>query len=87
MADLQPFDHAAAHPSSLSLHITSRELIQLMGISPDALVIVDHEGTIVMVNEQAAALFGYSPEELRQQQLEMLLPTHLHEVHTTHREQ
>jgi PAS domain S-box-containing protein len=87
MADSQPFDHAASHPSSSSLHITSRELIQLMGISPDALVIVDHAGTIVMVNEEAAALFGYSPEELRQQQLEMLLPTHLHEVHTAHREQ
>ena len=57
-----------------------------MDISPDALVIVDQAGNIVMVNEQAAALFGYSPEELREQRLEMLLPERLHEVHTTHRE-
>ena len=87
MADSQPFDPAAFHPSSAPLHITSRELIQQMGISPDALVIVDHAGNIVMVNDQAAELFGYSTEELRQQRLEMLLPKHLHEVHIAHREQ
>ena len=58
-----------------------------MSISPDALVIVDQAGKIVMVNELAAALFGYSLEELRQQRLEMLLPEHLHEVHIAHRKQ
>jgi PAS domain-containing protein len=62
-ADSQQFDLAAFHLASSPLHITSGELIQLMRISPDALVIVDHAGTIVMVNDLAAALFGYSPEE------------------------
>jgi PAS domain S-box-containing protein len=87
MADSQQFDPAAFHLSSSPLHITSRELIQLMGISPDALVIVDQAGNIVMVNDMAAALFGYNSEELRQQRLEMLLPKHLHEIHVAHREQ
>ena len=86
MADSQQFDATIFPPSSSPLHVTSRELIQLMGISPDALVVVDQAGSIVMVNEQAATLFGYSSEELYGQRLEMLLPERLHEVHTTHRE-
>ncbi len=86
MADSQQFDTTNFPPSSSYLRVTARDLIQQMGISPDALVIVDQAGNIVMVNEQAAALFGYSPEELREQRLEMLLPERLHEVHTAHRE-
>ena len=86
MADSQQFDPTTFPPLSAPLRVTSKELIQQMGISPDALVIVDQAGNIVMVNEQAAALFGYSPEELRKQRLEMLLPERLREVHTTYRE-
>lgn len=87
MTGSQPFDPTSLPPSFSLLHITSRELIQQMSISPDALVIVDHVGTIVMVNDMAAALFGYSPEELHDRRLEVLLPEHLHEVHIAHREQ
>jgi len=61
-------------------------LIHLLDISPDALLIVDREGTMVMANEQAAAQFGYRREELQQQPLEMLLPEHLHAMHVAHRE-
>ncbi len=86
MTDLQQFDPTIRAPSSSSLHVTSKELIQQMSISPDALIIVNQAGNIVMLNEQAAALFGYSPEELYNQRLEMLLPEDLHEVHTAHRE-
>ena len=85
MADSQQFDTTMMSPSSSPLCVTLRELILQMDISPDALVIVDHAGTIVMVNEQAAALFGYSREELREQRLEMLLPESLRAVHTAHR--
>lgn len=86
MADSQQFDTPIMPSSSAPLHVTSRELVQLLDISPDALVIVDHVGTMMRVNEQAAALFGYSVEELREQRLEMLLPERLHAVHTDHRE-
>jgi PAS domain S-box-containing protein len=86
MADSRQFD-TTIHPHlSAPMHVTLRELILQMDISPDALVIVDHAGNIVMVNEQAVALFGYSREELREQRLEMLLPERLHEIHTAHRE-
>ena len=86
MADSQQFDATTIPLSTSPLRVTSRELIQQMGISPDALVVVDQAGNIVMVNEQAAMLFGYGPEELHGQRLEMLLPELLRKVHIAHRE-
>jgi PAS domain S-box-containing protein len=73
-------------PSSEPTRATARGLLQLLGMSPDALVVIDKAGTIVMANEQIAALFGYRREELQGQKLEMLLPQRFRETHTTHRE-
>jgi PAS domain S-box-containing protein len=86
MADSRQFDTSMPPHSSSALRVTSTELIHLLDISPDALLIVDREGTMVMANEQAAALFGYRREEVQQQQLEMLLPQRLHAMHVGHRE-
>jgi PAS domain S-box-containing protein len=86
MADSRQFDTSMPPVSSSALRVTSTELIHLLDISPDALLIVDRAGTMVMVNEQAAALFGYRREELQQQPLEMLLPERLHPMHVAHRE-
>jgi PAS domain S-box-containing protein len=86
MADSQQFDTSLPPFLSSALRVTSTELIHLLDISPDALVIVDRVGTIVMVNEQAAALFGYSREELHERGLEMLLPERLHALHVAHRQ-
>jgi PAS domain S-box-containing protein len=84
--DSRQFDTTIPSPSSAPLRVTSTDLIQQLDISPDALLVVDQAGTIVMANEQAAALFDYSREELQQQPLEMLLPGRLRTVHTAHRE-
>lgn len=59
----------------------SESLHSLLDISPDALVVVNQIGTIVMVNAQAEALFGYAPEEIRGQRLEVLLPERFHALH------
>src|SRR6266487_2008400 len=87
MTDSRQFDTSKPPISPSPLRVTSTELLHLLDISPDALLIVDREGTIVMANEQAAALFGYSREELQQQRLEMLLPERLHALHVAHRQQ
>ncbi len=63
----------------------SESLLSLLDISPDALVVVNQIGTIVMVNAQAEALFGYAPEEFRGQRLEVLLPERFHTLHQAHR--
>ena len=86
MNDSRQFDTSMPPISSSPLRVTSTELLHLLDISPDALLIVDREGTIVMANEQAAALFGYRRVEVQQHRLEMLLPERLHPLHVAHRQ-
>ncbi|WP_271409122.1 response regulator [Pseudomonas sp. Q1-7] len=54
--------------------------------SPNAIVLVDTEGRIAMVNRQAEQLFGYSRQELLDSPVEMLLPEAQREVHVGMRE-
>jgi PAS domain S-box-containing protein len=53
---------------------------------PDALVIVDGEGRIVVVNSQTERLFGYRREELIGQPIELLVPERSRDRHVTLRE-
>jgi PAS domain S-box-containing protein len=53
---------------------------------PDAKVVVDDSGKIVLVNQQTEFMFGYHRSELIGQRVEMLLPARLREVHTSHRQ-
>jgi PAS domain S-box-containing protein len=64
---------------------TDAKLRGVLELAPDAIVIVDGEGRIVLVNTQAQQLFRYAPEELVGQHVEMLLPIELRERHETHR--
>lgn len=57
-----------------------------LDISPDALVVVNAAGQIILVNRQDETLFGYTREELVGQPLEVLLPERLRAVHVGHRE-
>ncbi|MCX4196021.1 PAS domain S-box protein [Methylobacterium organophilum] len=49
--------------------------------SPNAFVLVDEHGEIVMVNRQTELLFGYTRQELLGQPVELLLPEVLREAH------
>jgi PAS domain S-box-containing protein len=86
MANSPQFDTTILPPSTAPVRVSLSELILQLDISPDALIVVDRAGTMVIVNALAAALFGYSCEELREQRLEALLPAYLQSVHTAHRE-
>ena len=53
----------------------------LLESAPDAMVIIDASGTIVMVNRRTEELFGYSRDEITGQPIEMLMPLRFRERH------
>ena len=61
-------------------------LLTLMDVIPDALVLVDSDGSIKRVNSQTEELFGYTSVELEGLPLEVLLPERYRAVHMLDRE-
>jgi len=54
---------------------------------PDAIVMVNNTGRIILVNGQAEELFGYTKAELLGKPIEILLPQRFREGHVSHRTQ
>ncbi|MCZ4499813.1 MAG: histidine kinase [Marmoricola sp.] len=57
----------------------------LLEAAPDAMVVIDGSGTIVLVNAQTVSVFGYERHEILGKPVEILVPIDLHEVHRNHR--
>ena len=58
---------------------------KLLDSTPDAIVIANQTGHVVLANTHAHALFGYPRGELVGQPVETLLPERLRQVHVAHR--
>jgi two-component system, NarL family, sensor histidine kinase DevS len=52
---------------------------------PEMVVVVDLGGTVIFANTHTYDLLGWRPAELTGQQVEVLIPTALHDVHRAHR--
>jgi PAS domain S-box-containing protein len=62
-----------------------RRFRKLLEAAPDAILEVDSEGRIVLVNHMTEAMFGYSREELLGLSVETLVPAAMRDGHKGHR--
>ncbi|MET0282796.1 MAG: ATP-binding protein [Steroidobacteraceae bacterium] len=58
----------------------------LLEAAPDAMVIAEQGGKIVLVNAQTEKLFGFSREEILGKTMEFLIPKRFHPLHPGHRD-
>lgn len=72
----------ALHSSTDAQHLFSA----LLESAPDAMLIVDERGAILLANSQTEKLFGYSREELIGQPVEKLMPERFRDPHSRHRD-
>jgi PAS domain S-box-containing protein len=73
-----------------SADITERKRAELqfrglMDTAPDAVVVVNHEGKIALVNSQLERLFGYRREQLLGREVEILIPERFRARHPGYR--
>ncbi len=64
---------------------SERRFRELLDAAPDAIIEVDQEGRIVLLNRVTEKLFGYRREELLGHPVEVLIPEALRPAHVHHR--
>ncbi|MDF2177342.1 sensor domain-containing diguanylate cyclase [Aliiglaciecola sp. CAU 1673] len=72
---------AASTPSGKNSTVSIPLCKNMLEALPDATMVVDHQGQIVMFNSQISDLFGYTKEELIGQGVSMLVPVSARNEH------
>jgi PAS domain S-box-containing protein len=78
-------DHTIEQRPSGGLEQVETTFRQLLEGAPDAMVVSDSTGRIVLANVMAERAFGYGRDELIGQSIEVLVPKRYRHMHTKHR--
>lgn len=62
-----------------------KKFLDLLESVPDAMVLSDHEGRIVLVNSNVERLFGYRRDDVVDKKVEILMPARFRSAHRKHR--
>ncbi|MEC4717671.1 response regulator [Noviherbaspirillum sp. CPCC 100848] len=65
-------------------NLTSAQLNGILSIADDAIICVDGDHRIILFNQGAERVFGWTAHEANGQDLNLLLPKRHHRVHRTH---
>jgi PAS domain S-box-containing protein len=76
---------AELYQKSKEIDMLNTQLHELVEAVPEAIIEVDERGRIVLVNQAALGMFGYSREEFLTLDLEALVPAAQRSVHIQHR--
>jgi PAS domain S-box-containing protein len=73
-----------AHDDSHARANSELRLAALVDTTTDAIIIIDHEQKITLVNRAAEAMFGHTRDKLMGASIEMLIPVRFHQHHHQH---
>lgn len=79
-----PQPQQATIDAMTSQHRSERRLAAMIETTTDAIVMIDHEQKITLVNQATEQMFGYSRENLMGQGIEILIPVRFHGAHHRH---
>lgn len=78
--DVPPTDDAAASSAALA----QSQISAILAIAADAIISLDEKLHITLFNDGAAAIFGYAPDEIVGQPLDLLIPERMRSNHRHH---